>query len=152
MKKRIGLIRAAVGVLALAVLGPAIAQSQIVVICGVYRDSYADTDANLCHGRGSGCMECTILIFKRDEGGLPIDPPSERATLASYPSGFDRMLEPGQPVSLALDTGLAPMPQRLSACDVPSLYDQVLVASRERVPPVVKDRSRSGLWKQVSAR
>ena len=152
MKKRIGLVRAAVGVLALAVLGPAIAQSQIVVICGVYRDSYADTGANLCHGHGSGCMECTILIYKRDEGGVLIDPPSQGATLASYTSGFDRVLELGQPVSLALDTGLAPTPQKLSACEGPSLYDRLRMASRERVPAVVKDRSRSRLLGQVSAR
>ena len=152
MKKRIGLIRAAVGVLALAVLGPAIAQSQIIVICGIYRDSYADTGANLCHGHGPGCMECTILMFKGDGGGTPIDPPSQGTTLASYASGSDRVLEPGQPVTLALDTGLAPMPQKLSACEGPSLYDRVRMASRERVAPIVKDRSRSRLMEQVSAR
>ena len=66
MNKRIGLIRASVVALGFAVLGPAIAESQILVICGVYRDSYADTDANLCHGRGTGCMECTISHIPRD--------------------------------------------------------------------------------------
>lgn len=149
MKK--GLIRTALGVLALAVVGPAVAEAQIFVICGVYRDSYADTGANLCHGHGSGCIECTFIVLKRDEGDVPIDPPLEGALLVSYTSGFDYTQDPSQPVSLALDTGLASTSQ-MSACEEPGLYDRVRMASRERVVPVVKDRSRSRLWKQVSAR
>lgn len=152
MNERIGLIRVSVVALALAVLGPALAESQIVVVCGVYRDSYPDTEANLCHGRGSGCMECTILMFKAHEGGGPMDPPSEVPALASYPSGLDYVQEPLQPVSLAVNTGLAPTGEKLSACEAPSSYDQVRVANRERVSPAVKDRSRAGLWKQASAR
>ena len=152
MNKRIGLIRASVVALAFAVLGPAIAESQIFVICGVYRNSYADTDANLCHGTGSGCIECTFIVLKKDEGDVPMDPPLQEATLDSYTSGFDYTQEPSQPVSLALDTGLASTPQRLSACEGPSPYDRIRTARRERVPPLVNDRSRRGLWKQVSAR
>lgn len=152
MNERIGLIRASVVALAFAVLGPAIAESQIVVICGVYRDSYADTAANLCHGRGSGCMECTIFMFKAHEGGGPMDPPSEVPALASYPSGFDYTDEPVQPVSLAGDTGLTPVLEELPACEGSSLYDQVRMASRDRVPPAVKDRPRSELWKPASVR
>lgn len=152
MNQRIGLIRASVVALAFALLGPAIAQSQVVVVCGVYRDSYADTDANLCHGRGSGCMECTILIFKEAEGGEPTGPLSEVPALAVYTPGFDYTHEPIQPVRLAGDTGLAPAREELPACEAPSLYDQARgVSSRERVPPAVKDRSRGELWKQASA-
>ena len=150
--KNIGPIRIAVVALAVGVLGPSIAQSQIFVICGVYRGSYADTGANLCHGRGTGCIECTFIVLKKNEGGVLIDPPLEGAALASYTSRFDYTQEPSQPVSLALDTGLASTSQRLSACEGPSLHERLRMARRERVSPVVKDRSRSGLWKQVSAR
>ena len=152
MNDKIGLIRASVVALAFAVLGPAIAESQIVIICATYRDSYADTDANLCHGRGSGCMECTIFMYKGVEGGGPAGPPSAMPTLASYTSGFDYTHEPSQPVDLAVNTGLVPTPEGLSACEEPSLYDQVRAVRRERVPPAVKDRSRSGLWPRVSVR
>lgn len=152
MSERIGLIRTAVVVVAFAVLGPAVAQSQIVVICGVYRDSYADTAANLCHGRGPGCMECTIFMLKRFEGGGPTGPPSEGPALASYTSGFDHTHEPIQPVSLAGDTALAPALEKLPACEEPSrLYDRMRVVTRRRVPPAAKDRSRGKLWKQASA-
>ncbi len=152
VNKKFGLIRASVVALAFAVLGPAVAQSQIVVICGVYRDSYADTAANLCHGRGPGCMECTIFMYKEPEGGGPTGPPSEGPDLAAYTPGFDYTHEPIQPVSLAGDTGLAPAREESPACEAPSLYDQVQVVSREHVPPAVKDRSRGKLWKQASAR
>ena len=152
MNERIGLIRASVVALAFAVLAPALAESQIVVVCGVYRDSYPDTEANLCHGRGSGCMECTILMFKGHEGGGPTGPVPGVPTMASYTTGLDYVQEPLQPVSLAVNTGLAPTGEKLSACRAPSSYDQVRVASRERVSPAVKDRSRAGLLKQASAR
>lgn len=151
MNERMGLIRAAVVALAFIVVGPAVAQSQIIVICGVYRDSYADTAANLCHGRGSGCMECTIFMFKEPEGGGPTGPPSDEPALAAYTPGFGYTHEPMQPVSLAGDTGLAPAREELPACEAPSLYDQVRVVSRERVSPAAKDRSRGELWKQASA-
>ena len=158
MNERIGLIRVSAVALALAVLGPALAESQIVVVCGVYRDSYPDTEANLCHGRGSGCMECTILMFKGHEGGGPTGPVPGVPAMASHTSGLDYVQESLQPVSLAVNTGFAPTGEKLSACEAPSSYDQarsydqVRVTSRERVSLAVKDRSRAGLWKQASAR
>lgn len=152
VNRKIGLIRASVVALAFAVLGPAIAQSQVVVICGVYRDSYADTAANLCHGRGPGCIECTIFMYKEPEGGGPTGPPSEGPAVAANTPGFDYTHEPIHPVSLAEDTGLASAREELPACEAPSLYDQVRVVRRERVPVAVKGRSLGELWKQASAR
>lgn len=150
--KNTGLIRIGVAGLVVAALGSSAAQSQLFVVCDVYRDSYADTDANACHGRGSGCVECTYIELKTDVGDATTNPLPPRATLAFSTSAFDQPQELGQAVSLAADTGLSSTPQRLSVCEGTSRYDRIRTARRDGVLPVAKDRSRNGLWKEVSAR
>ena len=151
MNERMGLIRASVVVLAMGVLGPAVAQSQILIICETYRDSRPDTGNNFCHGRGMGCMECTILEFSTTDEGEPVDSRRQGATVASYaPRLVDG--EAVSPVSLASSTGLRFTPAVEPVCAAPALFDEVRVASRERVSPAVKDRSRSRVSARVSAR
>ena len=147
MKKRIGLVRAAVGVLALAVLGPAIAESQIFVICGVYRNSYADTGRQpLPRYTVRDVSSARSSCSRRTKVDVPMDPPHPGSDAGLLHIRLRlRVQEPSQPVSLALDTGLASTPQRLSACEGPSPYDRIRTARRERVPPLVNDRSRRGL-------
>jgi len=145
--------RIAVLALTLAVLGPAIAQSQILIICGVYRNSHADTGNNVCHGTGPGCMECTIIEYSTTGDGGPVDSRLQSATMASYvPRPADSVQGPDLPVSLALHTGLRLPPAKEPACRAPALFDEVRVASRERVPPALKDRSRSREFAHVWAR
>ena len=107
-----GVVRAGVFVLGFAVLGPAVAESQILVICGIYRDSFADTEANLCHGSGSGCAECVFIALSPGDGdGEPVDPRSRNVTVASYaPRLLQPAEEPDQPLSLAVNTGLPSTP------------------------------------------
>ena len=148
-----GIVRAAVLVLGLAVLGPAVVESQILVICGIYRDSYADTEANLCHGHGSGCAECVFIALATGDDEEPVGPPRQSLTVASYtPRLIERAEELDQPLSLALNTGLPFTPQGQSGCNAPTLFDRVRVPARERVPPAAKDRSRNRLLAQVTAR
>ena len=153
VNKRIGLIRVAVVAVAVAVLAPALAESQILVICGLYRDSKADRANNFCHGHGGGCVECTFIEMAAVDDGEAVDSQRQNTTVASYtPRLLDSAQGHSQPVGLALHTGLRLAPPNQPTCDEPSLYDRVRMANRERVPPIVKDRSRSGLWKQASAR
>lgn len=140
MKKRIGFGSTAVVALALAVLGPAVAQSQ-VWLCFVYFKSHPDTGNNVCHGAGSGCMECLPFEFSRVDDGAPIDSLRQGATVASYAPRFDQAQEPDQPVSLALDTGLLRARLERPTCEEPSLYDRVRRASLARIPRVVRGRS-----------
>lgn len=155
MRKGIALIRASVVALAFATLCPAVAQSQILIICATYRNSHADTGNNVCHGRGPGCMECTIFELSTIDHGEPVDSRRQAAfvdsTAASYvPRLGDR--EPEMPVSLASRTGLRLTPLKEPVCDAPALFDRVRVAGGERVAPAVKDRSRGRELAQVTAR
>jgi hypothetical protein len=140
--------------LTLVVLGPAIAQSQILIICGVYRNSHPDTGNNVCHGTGPGCMEYTIIEMSTTGGGEePVESRREGATMAShilYP--VDSVQGPDLPVSLALHTGLRLPPEQEPVCRAPAFFDRVRVASKERVPPALRDRSRGREFAQVSAR
>lgn len=145
------LVRIAVVALAGAVLGPAVVESQIRVICGVYRNSRPDDANKFCHGRGDGCMECTFIPLSTAENGEALDSQSQTAAASYTPPLFDQALEPSQPVRLALDTGLALTLQE-RPCDEPGLLAKVRTANREHVPPAMRDRSRRGLPKQVSAR
>lgn len=151
MNGRIGLIRASIVVVAIAVLGPAVAQSQILIICETYRDSHADTGNNVCHGRGRGCMECTIFELSTTDEGERGDTRRQAATVASY---APRLLdgEAVSPVGLASSTGLRFTPAVEPVCEAPALFDQVRAASWERVSPAVKDRSRSRVSVRVAAR
>lgn len=158
MKRRIGfstsgLARSGVFVLALTVLGPAVAESQILVICGIYRDSYADTEANLCHGSGSGCAECVFIALATNGDGGTADGPRQSVTVASStPRPLQRAEEPDQPLSLAVNTGLPFAPPGQSGCNAPALFDRVRAPRRERVLPATKDRSRNRVAVEVSAR
>lgn len=117
----LGLARAAVLVLALTVLSPAVAESQILVICGIYRDSYADTGANLCHGNGPGCAECVFIALAQNDDGEPVDPPRQSVTLASYtPRLIERAEELDQLLTLAVSTGLPFAPPGQSGCNAPA--------------------------------
>lgn len=145
------LVRAAVVALATAVLGPTVAESQILVICGVYRKSRPDRVNHFCHGTGDGCMECTFIPMASTGNGEALDSRSQTAVASYAPSLFDQALDPSQPVRLAVDTGLAPTP-REQPCYEPDLLAKVRTAGREHVPPAMRDRSRKGLSKQVSAR
>ncbi len=151
MNEKIGLIRASVVALAFAVLGPAVAESQILVICGIYRDSFADTEANLCHGSGSGCAESVFIALSTGDGE-PVDPWSRNVTVASYaPRLLQPAEEPDQPLSLAVNTGLPSTPGKFG-CRTPALFDRVRAPVRERVSEAAKDRSRNRLLPQVTAR
>lgn len=146
------LMRTGVAVLALAVLGPAVAESQILVICGIYRDSYADKKANLCHGSGPGCAECVFIALATGDGVEPADSPSQRLTVASYtPRLVEKAEEAGQPLSLAVNTGLPFTPPVQSGCTAPALFDRVRASVRGRVSPPAKNRPRERLLAQVSA-
>lgn len=148
-----GVVRAGVFVLGFAVLGPAVAESQILVICGIYRDSFADTEANLCHGSGSGCAECVFIALSPGDGdGEPVDPRSRNVTVASYaPRLLQPAEEPDQPLSLAVNTGLPSTPRKFG-CRTPALFDRVRAPVRERVSEAAKDHSRNRLLPQVTAR
>lgn len=155
-----GLVRAGVLVLGFAVLGPAVAESQILVICGIYRDSFADTEANLCHGSGSGCAECVFIALATgngDDGELAFSR-SRNATVASYtPRLIQAAEEPDQPLSLAVNTGLPFTPPGQSGCKAPALFDRVRERGRELVPATAisataKDRSRNRARPRVTAR
>lgn len=149
----LGLARAAVLVLALTVLGPAVAESQILVICGIYRDSYADTGANLCHGNGPGCAECVFIALAQNDDGEPVDRPRQSVTVASFtPRLIQRAEAPDQPLSLAVNTGLPFAPPGPSRCNATALFDRVRAPGRERVVPATRDRSRNRLLARVSAR
>ena len=154
-----GLVRAGVFVLGFAVLGPAVAESQILVICGIYRDSFADTEANLCHGSGSGCAECVFIALSTGDGdGEPVDPRSRNLAVASYtPRLIQAAEEPDQPLSLAVNTGLPFTPPGQSGCKAPALFDRVRERGRELVPATAisataKERSRNRAHPQVTAR
>lgn len=145
-------VRAAVGVLALTVLGPLAAESQILIICGLFHNSYADTGNNLCHGAGSGCIECVFIPLATFEDGEPVDTPSQSVTMASHSRLFDGPGELGQPLSLAEHTGLAFAPSRESVCDAPPLFDRLRVAGKAHLAPAVRDRSRKRETPRVTAR
>lgn len=145
------LVRIAVVTLAGAVLVPAVVESQIRVICGVYRNSRPDEANRFCHGRGDGCMECTFIELSTAGDGEVLDSQNETAVASYTPPLFDQALESSQPVRLAIDTGLALTLQE-RPCDEPGLLAKARTASREHVPPARRDRSRRGLSKQVSAR
>ena len=148
-----GFVRAGVFVLSFAVLGPAVAESQILVICGIYRDSYADTEANLCHGSGSGCAECVFIALATGDDGEPPGPQSQSFSVASHtPRLIQRAEEPDHPLSLAVNTGL-PSARGKFGCSTPALFDRVRVPGREvRVLEAAKDRSRNRLLPPVTAR
>ncbi len=142
MKKWIGFSRAAVLALALAVLGPAIAQSE-TWLCFVHRNSHAGNTS--CHGTGGGCLDCILIEYSTNGGGAPRDFLPQGAVAVSYPSRLDRTQEPNQPVSLALDTALSRTPLKQFTCEEPSLYDRVRMASLERAPTITEDHARTEL-------
>lgn len=129
---------------AMAVLGSAVAESQIIVICGIYSNSHAG--GNVCHGTGPGCMECTIIMYATGgagDAGAPSETLRREATAASSTPLLHRDEGPGQPVGLAVGTGLLHSPLTEPICESPSLYDRVRRAGLERVPTVGEDRFQS---------
>lgn len=148
-----GPARTAVVVLALTMLGPAAVESQILIICGIYRDSQVDTEANLCQGPGPGCAECVFIPYATLDDGEPVDRSSQSVTADSYrPRLFDGSGELGRPLSLAQQTGLPFAHLKRSFCDRSSLFDRLREAGKERVAPAARDRSRRRASAQVTAR
>ncbi|MXX75694.1 MAG: hypothetical protein F4210_13840 [Holophagales bacterium] len=121
-------------------LAPAVAEAQVIIICGVYPNSTTDEYSNFCYGRGSGCLECVIIEYSTGSGGGGrLDPLPNGAAAAPYVDLLGRQ-GAGQPVGLASGTGLSSPSFNEAVCKEPGLDHPVQTARTEHVPAARKDR------------